>query len=447
VSRAAIIALLESSGQSLWATRVRSSALMTLLNHIGAALRKSHATKAHGVPCSNRLARSYCSPLRNPPGGVEAEPLAVLVRAGLLEIAAPAKVDFYSKLSARYRLAPAYQKMTIAALDEHSTDCIKRKLADAPARLAKGLNRRWPYREQLLRDLTLITVSESARDIVDALLAKPAKRPATRAVIHAISTREHTVRVKASGLIVTSMISCPRELKPHLLIAGEPAALCDISSAHWMFLPRILMNRIEYCRRRGDSEEGLETMNDELKRLIALCSSGSFYKTMCRVSASVQEIKTKKFLANVLLNSPNSKAARNVIWRGLHRRFPHCLQIIDTIKRGDHRSISRQLQHFTAQAIGTALLDMQSQRLPAIPDTDCLIVRERDREAACLAIGRAMYAETRGVCVTVGGIHYKTPAYSSRHTPMKDHAPHLAIIGIESTRPLQDSFAPSNSSI
>jgi hypothetical protein len=221
-----------------------------------------------------------------------------------------------------------------------------------------------------------------------------------------LATGEHTVEVKSSGLIVTSLISCPRELKPHLLIAEESVALCDISSAHWMFLPRIIADRIEFCRKRGDAESELEPMKAELNELIALCSSGSFYQTMCREGASDQEIKQKKFLANMLLNSPTPRAEKNVIWRGLRSRFPYCIQIIKAIKRDNHRNISKQLQYFTANAISAALLDMQSQGLPAIPDTDCLIARVRDREAACLAIGKAMHSETRGVCVTVGGVRY-----------------------------------------
>ena len=306
--------------------------------------------------------------------------------------------------------------MSIAALDEHSPDYIKTKIADAPARLAKGLNERWPFRAKLLHDLAVVTIPTSANATIDILMANAKKRLATRAALAAIASRDHTVRVKPSGLIVTSLISCPRELKPQLLIAGEPVALCDISSAHWMFLPRILWNRIEFCRNRGDSEHELEAMKSELSRLIALCSFGSFYATMCREGASTEEIKNKKKLVNVLLNSPQP---RNPIWRGLHRVFPLCFRIIDTIKKDDHRNVSKQLQHFTANAVSAALLDMQSQGLPAIPDTDCLIVREQDRQAACIAVGKAMYAETRGVYVTVGGVRYSAAETYHEQNPFR----------------------------
>jgi hypothetical protein len=171
-----------------------------------------------------------------------------------------------------------------------------------------------------------------------------------------------------------------------------------------MFLPRLVTNRLDYCRKRGDNENELAPLKAELSRLIELCSSGSFYESTLMDTATASDIKSRKKLLNILLNSPHSQAATNCIWRSLRYRFPLCLSMIDSIKRDDHRAISRQFQHLTATAITTALQAMQGQGLPAIPDTDALIVRQRDREAACLAIGRAMFRETRGVCVTVDGI-------------------------------------------
>ena len=407
---------LEKSGQTLWTTRPRISGLMALINHIASCQKLGQGKASDGVPCSNRLARDYVSKLRTAPAGVAREPLAALIRAGILEITTPAEVNAFSKASAYYRIAQAYHRRKFTAVDDETTSCIKRKLEQSPARMEKGLNRRWPFRAQLLRDLAGVTVagSQTAHGAVDGLLKSKA-RPSTTNVLNAISTREHTVKVKPSGLIVTSLISCPRLLKPHLLIEGEPVALCDISSAHWMFLPRIVSNRIEYCRRRGDDENGLAPLRAELDRLIDLCSSGSFYQSTLSSTCTTDDIKRRKKLLNVLLNSPGTKAANNCVWQLLRRQFPLCIGIIDSIKRDDHRSISRQLQHFTANAITAALLEMQAKGMPAIPDTDCLIVRERNRESACLAIGAAMHSETCGVCVTVGGIRY-VPASSSHQT-------------------------------
>lgn len=292
----------------------------------------------------------------------------------------------------------------------------------APQRLEKGLNARFPFRGPLRRDLARVTIPETAQGIVDELLKDKKKRDATRRVVLAISTREHTVKVKPDGLIVTSLVSCPRALKPHLHLDGEPVALCDISSAHWMFLPRLIQDRLDFCRKRGDDEESMESMRAEMQSLVELCSSGSFYASMSRKGADDDEIKKRKKLLNVLLNSRRSRAESNVVWQGMKRRFPHCFGIIESIKKDDHRNISRALQHFTANAINGALLEMQALGLPAIPDTDALIVRQRDREAACLAIGRAMFCETRGVCVTVDGVRFgtcETACDATEHDPVR----------------------------
>lgn len=398
---------LRDFGFILWTSRTRLSGLLALLRHIAIDVKKRKTRKSEGVACSNRLARMYCSQIRNAPAGCPSEALRALVQAGVLVLASPAKVNQFRKASARYRIAPQFGKLALSNLDVRTNAKTLAKLERAPERPETGLNRRFPFRKQLLHDLALVTIPESAREVQDGVLADKDSRKATLGVVNAIATREHIVVVKPDGLIRTSLLSCPRALKPHLHLAGEPVALCDISSAHWMFLPRLLQDRLAYCRERGDEEKSMAPMMAEMQRLIELCSSGSFYASMCREGATDEELKKRKKLLNVLLNSPQSRAASNVVWRGLKRKFPHCFGIIKAIKRDNHRNISEQLRHFTAKAIEAALLEMQGRGLPAIPDTDCLIVRERDKKAACHAIGKAMFAETRGVCVTVGGMRFQ----------------------------------------
>jgi len=399
---------LKLAGQTPWSSPTRLSDLLLILRHINQPIKNSKRPQSEGVPCSNRLARQFASKLRTAPAGVAREALGALTKAGLIEQVSPAKVNSFEKHSARYRLTPEGRLLVRSMAECTLTMGAERKLAAAPLRLERGLNRRWPFRAQLLLDLAKLTLAdtEAARVAVDSLMESKDTRPCTRTVVNAIGMREHTARVQPSGQITTSLNSCPRLLKPHLCISGEPVALCDISSAHWVFLPRLITNRLDYCRKREDAESRLAPLNAELHRLIELCSSGSFYESTLPVTASAADIKRRKKLLNVLLNSPRAKAANNCVWRALRQQFPLCVGIIDSIKKDDHRSISRQLQHFTATAISAALLDMQKQGLPAIPDTDSLIVRECDRDAACHAIGKAMFDETRGVRVTVAGIRF-----------------------------------------
>ena len=399
---------LDLAGQTPWTSPTRLSGLLLVLRHIQRATKGSKRPKSDGIAFSNRLARQYASKLRTAPAGVEREALGALVKAVLIEQVSPAKVNSFARHSARYVLTTEGSRLVLVTAECSLAAVAARKVAAAPERLENALNRRWPFRAQLLRDLAKVALAgtEAARATITTLLECRDTRSCTRAVVNAIATLEHTARVQPSGQITTSLNSCPRELKPHLCIEGEPVAICDISSAHWMFLPRLLTNRIEYRRQRGDDEMELASLKDELGRLIELCSSGSFYASTLPDTATAADIKNRKALLNVLLNSPQSKAATNCVWRSLRQRFPLCLAIIDSIKADDHRAISRQLQHFTASAITAALQAMQRQGLPAIPDTDALIVRQRDREAACHAIGLAMFRETRGVCVKVDGIKF-----------------------------------------
>lgn len=403
--RGVLASCLSAVGFDVWTTRVRLSALLALARHVAKATQKGD-NRLRGCTVSNRLGRMFCSKLRKAPDGVPREPLAALVRAGVLIVAAKAKVNQWRKESTRYLVAPHFQKLATAGPDGETNAKTLEKLKDAPQRLEKGLNARFPFRGPLLQDLSRVTIPESVQDVVDVLLKSKDTRDSTLRTVKAISTREHTVKVKPDGLIVTSLVSCPRELKPRLHLAGEPVTLCDISSAHWMFLPRLIQDRLEYCRKRGDDEASMQSMKAEMQRLVELCSSGSFYAQMCREGATADDIKKRKIVLNVLMNSKGGRAESNVVWRGLKRRFPHCFSIIKSIKKDDYRNISRALQHFTASAITAALLEMQALGLPAIPDTDSLIVRERDKETACRAIGSAMFRETQGVRVVVGGIKW-----------------------------------------
>lgn len=403
--RVSLSAALTAANLLPWNTRTRISGLLLLFAHIANAP-KQDKNKRPGVPLACHTARSYCSQLRNPPAGVCGDPLAVLVRLGWLEVVEPAKVNFHVKSSARYQRGPLSPQGRIMGTDKETTSCVRRKGETATQRREKGLNRRFPFRQQLLVDLRLVTDSNDGRDVVDELLKSPNTRPSTRGTLTAIATREHSVKVKETGQIVTSLGSCPRPLKPLLLLGGESVALCDISSAYPMLLPRLLSDRIAYKLSQGESEASVLALRAEHGRLVEFLSEGPLYIRLCREGATAQEVKTKKIIFNMLLNAPNERSKNHRTWLAFRRHFPLCLDIIAAIKSKNHRNIGIQLRHFTAKAITAALLELQAVGIPAIPDTDCLIVRQKDKEVACHAIGRAMFEETRGVLVTVGGVRF-----------------------------------------
>jgi hypothetical protein len=88
-------------------------------------------------------------------------------------------------------------------------------------------------------------------------------RGATERTVRAVDTPKHTVRICVSGQIVTSLGSCPRPLKRHLLIDGEPVALCDISPLTGACFRAYLNYRIDYLRCRSAPAEFLQSLDDE----------------------------------------------------------------------------------------------------------------------------------------------------------------------------------------
>ena len=230
---------------------------------------------------------------------------------------------------------------------------------------------------------------------------------------HQIDDR-HSVRVSERGQITTSLGSCPRELQPHLLLHGDPTVICDISSAHWNFLPLILANRLHHVSREPGREKYISDGWREHERLIALLSDGDFYRMWCVDPQNGDEREEKKTILNILLNKKNEDCQRNILYRRIRAEFPITFRIIEDIKRDDHRNLSKQFHRFTADAVAAALLEVQRKGIAAIPHVDALICQKENRERVCEVIGRQIF-EATGVCCTVGGIRYSPLAEDEPH--------------------------------
>jgi hypothetical protein len=190
-----------------------------------------------------------------------------------------------------------------------------------------------------------------------------------------------------------------------LLLGGESIVSCDVSNAHWNFLPLILTNRLHHFSHEPGYEKYVNDGWHEHNRLIALLSYGDFYRKWCVDPQSDGERDQKKSLVTILLNKKNEDCERNTLYRSIRATFPMTFRIIEDIKRNDHRNLSKQLHRFTADAIAAALLEVQAEEIAAIPHVDALICQEKDRERVCQVIGRKVF-EATGVCCVVGGMRY-----------------------------------------
>jgi hypothetical protein len=399
-----LIKLLVYHKQHEWCSLVRLGGLLLLLEFF--AMRRDQK----GVSCSADLAHSYVSKLgRRNSSTTIPEPLAVLCKVQLLRLTQPAVNGWHVKTSAVYAFHEDYAGRSIQVLKVALPPKLIQKRQQAQERYEKRLCQRQPFRAQLQQDLRRLGFGNEARRMIAKFSRDPKLRSATQTVVTAIDCQQHKVKQSPRGQITTSISSCPKPLKKLLLLDGQATLSCDISHAHHCFLPRILSDRIAHIRQHHGGAAKTADHETERARLVAFLSEGDYYRKWDgNQKDDSRRDKTKK-LVNVILNMLNDRCAPIGLYQSMRRTFPRLFCIVEEIKRRDHRNISKQLQHHTAKAICGALLEIQGQGIPAIPDVDAIICQEQHRETVCEAIGRHVYQVSGGVCCKVDGIRYESP--------------------------------------
>jgi hypothetical protein len=159
LSEAELKALLVAKKQTAWCSRVRLRGLLLLLDYICRNVKQSGA-----ISISADLARSFVSKLRNRNCDTITEPLLLLCGIGILHRVRPA-VFAHVKTSAVYCFTDSYRKERLAIHTSLPPKLAsKRKFAEQ--RRENRLNRKYPFRKQLLADLTAVSLSPSARPII-----------------------------------------------------------------------------------------------------------------------------------------------------------------------------------------------------------------------------------------------------------------------------------------
>jgi hypothetical protein len=398
LDEASLKALLKSRRQTAWCSRVRVRGLLLLIDYICRKVRKKGT-----ITISADLAHSFVSKLRRRDCDTAVtEPLSVLCEIGILRKVRSA-VFAHVKTSSAYSFTDPYCKKPIR-LEVCLTQNLLRKRISADDRRERRLDRKYRFRRQLLADLGTLRFSDSARPIIaNGLLSNGGEN--LKRLVSAIDTQAHFIRVSERGQITTSIGSCPRQLQPHLLLGGEPVVSCDISNAHWNFLPLILTTRLDHASLKPMREKYVNDCWRERNRLTAFLSQGDFYCAWCRDPENDAEREEKKDVLNILLNKSNGECQRNRLYQKIAATFPITFAVIEDVKRNDHRNLSKQLHRFTADAIAAALLEAQQKGIGAIPHVDALICQLKYRERVCEIIGRQIF-EATGVCCRVGDIRY-----------------------------------------
>lgn len=402
--------LLKQHGQHEW-TRLRCFGLLLLLDWLCRPKSFTDHTErngARGVLCSSDLAEQYASSIKRPRSrSTILEPLAVLCKIGILERTAKATFA-HARLSARYALATPYRNK-VQKLTVELPPCLRGKLQSANERKDKRLDRKYPFRKQLLADLCLLKFPDSCRPRL-ARLRKDGKGGGGLAgITHAIDLREHFVKVSVFGTIHTAFSSVPRELKPMLTLCEVGVTICDISHAHHCFLPRVLRERILYCEKHSPSAR-FGDLGAEREALIERLSSGDYYSSWCESPSDQKERGRIKKLATQLLNMRPESCRGIPLYCRMRAEFPNLFSTIEDINGRNNRNLSKQLQRFTSNAINGALWELQGQGIPCLPDTDSIVCRAPDHQRVSAIIGKWVFAESGGVRCKVGGHRYERPS-------------------------------------
>ena len=394
--------LLRRKKQPQWCSAVRVKGLLLLIDYCC-----RHMT-ANGVTISGELARSYVSRIKRIDPADITEPLLLLCQIGILKLLRPA-VWAHIRISKTYAFAADFEK-TRLRLVVSFTPKLASKLVQADLRLEQGLNRKYAFRKQLLADLSGISFAPSARPIIASGL-RGVSQTNLVSLVRAVDGPNHSVKISERGQITTSLGSCPRALQPHLLLNGNPVVYCDISNAHWNFLPKLIKDRIAHVSQEAGREKYVADATRELQHLVDVLSNGDFYQKWCVNRDDLKEREEKKRLLNMLLNQSNPKCEGNVLYRAVRRTFPITFAVVEDLRRQDNRNLSIQLQRFTADTLSGALLEVQAKGIAAIPLVDSVICERQHRSRVCDALGKAVFSMTGGCC-KVGGIRYSplTPA-------------------------------------
>lgn len=395
--------LLRKHGQHEWATRVRMSGLLSLLDFIARKESKDP------VYVSGGLARDYVSEFNKPKSeSTIRKPLEVLRRIGVIKRVREHAFGRYAKCAAAFTinsdLVQPGQGEPILMNPNN-----EKKRREAYHRQERRLNSKFPAREQLLKVLDGVRLSPEGLNLAldMSMNCRDEKRKRSLKLIVDLTrgNRRSKIRFTATGHISHTFASCLRELKPHLLLEGSAVSLCDISHAHFCILPRLLLDQIEKARKTGVTEDDLAPLIDERDRLIQFLGDGDFYCKLSSDPDSDEERAWAKARLVKVLNWRNLWTTQDKSYQRLKEHFPETVGVVESIKRFDHKRIQAPLRNLTARAINGALLRLQAQGIPAIPDTDSIICPSDKRDLVCRLIGEEMFRVT-GVCCMVDRIRF-----------------------------------------
>ncbi len=297
------------------------------------------------------------------------------------------------RLSMRYRLKEPWNRKPIIPHEVHDQRLISR----IDALRSSDISNWEPVHYYLFGKLRLVQIDEaSARSIIAGL--DDAKQWHANRVLRMFLAGDHRLKVDPWGRVHTLITSMPRVLRRLLHIDGKPLVEIDVSCCQPLLAGLITLER-ERCK--GSAIHGESTRprnqgktlhppsisimspnsgypdtfvrNSSLEDYIDACCFRDFYwefakviKVPCGTEEERRKVKRKACYL-IFGKTPRKGRSRFRQWQRFRERWGPIADMLDDLKRHDHRNAARKLQDYESQLMIRGVCGSLMRDHPEIP--------------------------------------------------------------------------------
>jgi hypothetical protein len=390
-----------------WLSNVRVNALLLL---VADAVERE---KAGAFDFGRDRARALCSPLDAKVAAankdVSREGLAVLTGLGVFHRDFVG-VSYPQAVASEFRFGERYASRKRFRLKMELTPKLADKWARKNERVRELFERRTPVVGAVRRSARRLGLSdEGVREMMRLHRTKPDSFASAANCFRLVDGQLDELNPDKMKTIHSDISRCPKEIRPHLLLDGEPVVEMDISGAHLIVVTKIY--EPAFLVRFGVPHEPADAER-ERRSLVEMIETGDAY------AGETEEEKQKRDKSKkAQLTSLNIEVKVQMAMKAAQRLSadrPIFRAVMWAVKRKNHRSLSQWLQRWLSDIVNAAVVSLDADGIPSIPIVDCLMVRQRDEARARDELASRIYAAT-GVCAKVGGIRYVSAEGDFRH--------------------------------
>ena len=319
-------------------------------------------------------------------------------------------VSYPQAVASEFRFGERYASRKRFRLKMELTPKLADKWARKNERVRELFERRTPVVGAVRRSARRLGLSdEGVREMMRLHRTKPDSFASAANCFRLVDGQLDELNPDKMKTIHSDISRCPKEIRPHLLLDGEPVVEMDISGAHLIVVTKIY--EPAFLVRFGVPHEPADAER-ERRSLVEMIETGDAY------AGETEEEKQKRDKSKkAQLTSLNIEVKVQMAMKAAQRLSadrPIFLAVMWAVKRKNHRSLSQWLQRWLSDIVNAAVVSLDADGIPSIPIVDCLMVRQRDEAPARDELASRIYAAT-GVCAKVGGIRYVSAEGDFRH--------------------------------